>query len=249
MLYREKRIISGKYLEIEIYPISPQERKHSRKKKLKESRKEQKNLNDKNAKKKLRRLINNNFDNKDLALHLTFDEKHIPKTEEEAKKEEVNFLRRVKRYRKKHGLEELKYISVLEYVEGKPGDKRTKKRVHLHMVLSGMDRDEIEKLWGKGRANADRLQPDESGFEALARYISKDPKGKKRYSRSKNLKEPDISINDFKWSKRKVEEISRCPEDRDQFEKLYPGYTFTDCSVQVNEINAAHYIEIKMRGS
>lgn len=31
----------------------------------------------------------------------------------------------------------------------------------------------------KGRANADRLQADEFGYEALARYISKDPQGKK----------------------------------------------------------------------
>ena len=73
MAIREKRFLCGKYLEVEIYPISKYEQKKSRAKKKMESRKEQKNLNDKNARKNLRRRIHANFDNKDLIVSLSYD--------------------------------------------------------------------------------------------------------------------------------------------------------------------------------
>ncbi|MPM82883.1 hypothetical protein SDC9_129945 [bioreactor metagenome] len=119
--------------------------------------------------------------------------------------------------------------------------------MHHHVVMSGMDRDLAEKLWGKGWANADRLQADEFGYEALANYMAKDPKGNRRWIQSKNLIIPVPSINDFKFSKRKVVEMSKVPEDRELFERLYPGYIFTSCKVEVNKINASVSLYIKMR--
>ena len=80
MAIREKRFLCGKYLEVEIYPISKYEQKKSRSKKKKESRKEQKNLNDKNARKNLRRRIHTNFDNKDLIVSLSYDAANLPKS-------------------------------------------------------------------------------------------------------------------------------------------------------------------------
>ena len=100
MAIREKKYKCGKYLEVEIYPISKIEQKKSRKRKKKESRKEQKNLNDKNARKKLRRIINANFTNKDLFIHLTYDNNNLPDSEERALRDRNNYLRRIKNYRK-----------------------------------------------------------------------------------------------------------------------------------------------------
>lgn len=245
MPYREKRIYSGDFFESEIYPISEKENRKSRKQKLKESRREQKNLNDKNAKKKLIRLINANFSNLDIVVHLTYQIKYLPRNSEEARRDVTNYLRRINHYRKKEDLPPLKYIAVIEYREPEEGKRGI--RIHHHIVMSGMDRDIAEKLWGKGRANADRLQADEFGYEGLARYITKDPQGNKRWTQSKNLQQPVIKINDSKFTKRKVMELSRCPEDKNQFERLYPGYIFNECQVQVNEINSGTYIYIKMR--
>lgn len=247
MPIREKKIYSGKYLEVEIYPITKQEQKQKRKKKTKVSLPKQRNLNDKNAKKHLRRLINTNFTDKDIALHLTYDNKHLPRDEEEARRNLSNFFRRVKNYRKKHGMEELKYIAVTEYKETDEKDKRTKTRIHHHLVVSGMDRDKLEELWGKGKANADRLQADETGYEALARYITKDPKGSKRWSQSRNIKQPKVSVNDHRISYRKVWDLSKSQGDKKEFESLYPGYIFTSYSTNVNDINAGMYIYVKMR--
>lgn len=245
MPYREKKIYSGKMLEIEIYPITERERKQPRKRKEKESAPKQKNLNDKNAKKHLIRLINTNFTDFDLSVHLTYADQSLPHTEDEARRDIINYLRRIKHYRKKNGLSPPKYIAVYEFKEADKDNQRI--RIHHHIIMSGMDRDIAEELWGKGRANADRLKADEFGYEGLARYITKDPKGAKRWTQSKNLKQPIIKVNDYKFSRRKTEQLSRSMEDRETFEKLYPGYTLTECKATVNEVTLLMQMHIKMR--
>lgn len=245
MPIRRKIYKCGDQLEVEIYPISLQEQKKSRAKKKKESRKEQRNLNDKNARKNLRRRIDANFSNGDLIGHFSYDEKHLPSSEEEAIKDRNNFIRRLKNHRKKKGLDEIKYIAVLEYSE-KTGDGRTKTRIHHHVIMSCMDRDDVEKLWGKGRANVDRLQSNEVGFEELANYLSKDPKGKKRWSQSKNIIIPEAQINDYEISIKKYSDLTR-NGDREDYEKMYPGYIYTKQKIEFNEINGHTYIYVKMR--
>ena len=247
MPYREKRIYSGNMLEIEIYPISDQERKSPRKKKEKESSLKQKNLNDKNAKKHLIRLLNSNFTDNDLSVHTTYSRESLPTSLEEAKRNEVNYLRRINHNRKKSGMSPAKYIAIIEYHNPDGTDKRKKIRIHHHFIISGMDRDTAEQLWGKGRANADRLKADEFGYEGLARYLAKDPQGAKRWTQSKNLKQPTIKINDYKFSKRKTEQLAMFLEDRELFEKLYPGYTYTECKAKLNDFSATTQLYIKMR--
>lgn len=90
MAIREKRFLFGKYLEVEIYPISKYE---------------QKNLNDKNARKNLRR-IHDNFDNKDLIVSLSYDAANLPNSEEIAIRDRNNYIRRIKNFRKRNGLDE-----------------------------------------------------------------------------------------------------------------------------------------------
>jgi hypothetical protein len=245
--YREKRIYSGDQLEVEGYPITLRQRKQKRKVKEKESSKAQKNLNDKNARKHLSRKINCNFiEKKDVVAHLTYVDKYLPKTAEEAKKDVVNYIRRVKHYRKKLGLTELKYIAVIEFKES--GEKEKGIRMHHHVIMSGdVERDILEELWGKGYANVDRLKADEYGFEALSRYVLKDPKGCKRWIQSRNLKEPVVKVNDFKLSKKKVIEMAKNVEDRSIFEKLYPGYILNHCEAAFNNENGQWYLYIRMR--
>lgn len=73
-MYREKKIYSGKILEVELYPVYKSGREIPRRaKKEKLSTKEQRNLNDKNARKKLTRLINTNFGEGDIVIHKRFD--------------------------------------------------------------------------------------------------------------------------------------------------------------------------------
>ena len=240
--YRIKTIKSGDILECEIYPVWIRKSEVQKAKKEKESRKEQKNLNDKNSKKRLIRKINTNFTNKDIFLTLTYDGENP--TMEDAQKDIRNYIRRISHYRKKNNLEELKYIYVIEGVA-----ESSKKRTHLHLIVNDMDRDELEKLWGKGRANSHRLQADEYGFEALARYISKETKvNKKKWVGSKNLKDPIVSIADHKISKRQTYKLAKNEiEHKEKFEALYPGYGFKGSEVYINEMISGAYIHVRMK--
>ena len=67
----------------------------------------------------------------------------MPDSEERARKDIQNFIKRINRRRKKAGLENAKYIYILA-MDGY-------KRPHFHILLSGdgVDRDELEELWGK----------------------------------------------------------------------------------------------------
>ncbi len=243
--YRARTIKAGEQMEVEIYPIwnCRAEVQAARKAATREA---QRNLNDKNAKRTINRLINANFSTGDLAVHMTYE--GTPPDEKQARLDIRNYLRRVRDYRRKNGMSELKYLYVIEYDSGEGGKK--KKRIHQHVVMSGMDRDEAERLWGKGRCNADRLQPDEFGLEALARYITKDPKGAKRWCGSRNLKKPKISPpSDTRVSKRKVEKMAEDFEEAPAaiLERIFQGYVLNDCEVKRSAFVAGAYVYARMR--
>lgn len=242
LFYRVKTIKSGNMLECEIYPVWLRRFEASRAKRASKTRLAQRNLNDKNAKKNLIRLVNTNFSEYDLAVDLTY--RGYAPNEEQARKDIQNYIRRIKSYRKKHGLPELKYVYVIEFDE----TEGSTKRIHHHMIMNSMDRDVLEKLWGKGYANSRRLQPNEFGLEGIARYMSKDPKGTKRWSASRNLKRPKITVADHKMTKRKVEKIAK-DENNSQviFQKLYPGYAFNDIKVKYSDFVSGVYLYVRMR--
>ena len=147
-VYREKRYYCGEYLDVYIYPTYAQAR--SRGKRSKPTSAAQKKLNQRHREEKLVRLLHANFTPDDLEIHLTYQ--HQPESPEEAQRLLRNYIRRVQRARKKQGLPPLKYIAVTE-----KGSKNG--RYHHHVTLSGgMDRDELENLWGLGYANSRRLQ-------------------------------------------------------------------------------------------
>ena len=94
----------------------------------------------------------------------------------------TNYIRRLKAWRQKHGLDELRYLYVIEY--GALDQMGNPKRIHIHMLVSGMDRDEAERIWKRGRANSHRLQPDDYNLEGIARYICKLPTGGRQWQGS-----------------------------------------------------------------
>lgn len=109
-----------------------------------------------------------------------------------------------------------------------------------------MDRDKAEKLWGKGMANTSRMQANELGFEELANYISKDLRGKKRWSQSKNIVIPVPDINDYKYSNKKLYELSQNQGEREVFEKLYHGFVYTGHEVVLNNIDGGIYVYVNI---
>lgn len=240
--YRTKTIKAEDMLYCEMYPIC-ERRETARARTAKKTSMAQKNVNDRNAKKKAIILANANFTHDDLFLTLTLSGK--APGEAEARRIMRNYIARVKRYRKREKLPPMKYLYVIEFEDG--DGKR--KRIHYHLLMSGMDRDAAEKLWGLGWANTRRLQKNENGLEAIVRYMMKSKCTTRRYACSKNLVMPEPRISDRRFSKRKVERLAELVEtwQRETFERAYPGYTLSKCEVKRSEFMAGAYIYATMR--
>lgn len=247
--YRVKTIRSGQMLECEIYPIWKTQSEAGRARKALASRPAQEKLNEKNAKKHIMRLVNTNFTNADCWGTFGYDDDQLPASPEEAKRDLVNFLRRIARRRKKLGLEPMKYLYVTEWAseDGEPV------RCHHHVIMSGgMDRDEVESLWGHGaypQVRRLRVKQD-GGLNGLACYLAKNSRQYKRWGRSQNLKEPIISIADKKITARQVERMVRDQiEARELIAKKYPGYACEDMVVRFSPWVAGAYISVVMHKS
>lgn len=244
--YRTKTIKSGNVLECEVYPIWDTRSSLSRARKFRDTRETQKRLNQKNAIKNIIRLVNTNFTDDDIWGTFTYETKKLPKSVDDAQKEFSKFIRRLKYYAQKHNFQNLKYVYVTEFEDD---EEKGKKRVHHHIVTNFPDRDVAEKLWRNGaRTQTRRLQADESGYEGLVRYITKDPKGSKRYVTSKNLEKPQITIADCKFTRRKVNKIVAGDLNAyTVFESMYNDkYKLIDHYYKTSEYVTGAYIYAKM---
>lgn len=174
-----------------------------------------------------------------------YDEIFNQQEENEAQLQLLNDPHIVK-YRTKHDFPPLKYIYVTEFEND---EEKGKHRVHHHVVTNFPDRDVMEDLWRNGgRNNTRRLVADDSGYEGLARYIMKDPKGAKRYVASKNLKKPQITVADCKFTRRKVNRLYRETANRKAvFENLYKGYQMTQFYGKTSEYVSGAYLYVKMK--
>lgn len=242
--YRVKTITSGKLVECEIYPIWSCQKAIRRVRAAERSSSVQENLNDSNAKKKVVRLVHANFDSSDIMITLSYD--GIPPTESQARRDIRNYLRRVREYRRKRGLSELKYLYVIEFEDG----SGNKTRIHHHVVMSGMDRDTAETLWGKGFANSRRLQMRKRGLKAISKYIMKGRK-RRQWSYSQNLKTPNVTIADRKIT---LSQAKRLALDNQKiapalFERLYPGRRYIDSAVKFSAFAPGAYIYVELEST
>ena len=183
-----KTIRSGDVIEIEEY-FSPRaiSKDYPRGANENLTPEEQKKVNERQARKKLARLINTNFGKEDLFITLT----HAYRLDYDTAKAELNkYLRRVKRWRTKQGLPELKYVAVTEHKA---------KREHHHVIMSGMDLTAAVELWQQGRVMISRLDP-AGEYKGLANYITKEPpeERRRRWSQSRNLDKPKVTIRILK---------------------------------------------------
>lgn len=242
---KAKNLDSGKeLLEAQIYPSFFHKADMPETKRKKESKPSQKNLNDKNARRYLIRLANINFGKGDLWCTFGWDDQFLPADIEAAKRDVTNFIRRINNRQKKRGRQNIKYIYIIAF------DGYTRPHVHILMTGKGIDRDQLEGLWGKcDRPNTRRIQPDDNFLlSGLATYISNNPHGTKRWCPSKNLTKPQKPTRSYsKFKKGTVEGMARDYEVlKAGMEKAYPGFKFLDAEVQHNGVTAAFYIYARM---
>lgn len=237
--HREQVYLCGEYLDGDIYPVfQPAGKRRGR---CKPTSAIQERLNQKNAEKRLTRIVHANFAPDDLALHLTY--RLTPESGKEAMRLVRNFLRKLQRRYRKLGIA-FKYILSTEY-GGRGG------RIHHHLIVTGgLDRDEIERLWEHGFANSKRLQFTENGVTGLAHYITKDRHFYKRWSGSRNLAKPAPAQVDGQITMEEVMDLADAAESgtaHEWFEARYPDFELVCCVPYRNNINRGVYIHFEMR--
>ena len=182
MAYMKRTVVAGRTMEVEKYLLYPKPH-HRRGERINPTSEQMRRVNERNARKKLRRLINANFGEGDLHLVLTY--RGDPPAAEEAKEHLRRFLRKMRKLYAASG-QEFRYIVTTEC---------RAKRIHHHMIVNKADVGEIRKLWEHGILRLSVL--DDSGdYHQLADYLIKETSrtfretSGKRWTASRNLVRP-----------------------------------------------------------
>lgn len=240
-------------MQVSYFPYTKSRRITGRQRKYQTSTPKQRELNNKRAVRYLEALVHSNFGEDDLHLSLSYDDEHMPGDEKEAKRLFGNFIGRINYRRKKMGLSNAKWVSVIE--KGKNG------RIHHHVIMDGgLDRDTVEKIWGYGYANTRRLQPDsKTRLLKLVHYIAKEfkddgkPRNMRKWDCSQNLVKPWDTVNDEPrmMSRKKFKLMQDLPEDSEHMRKLIeldnPCYELISVEKEYREDIGEWYFFCRMR--
>ena len=272
---RTRTIRAGDSLEVESYPLIRVNQAAIRERKRRKSTPSQIALNLKNARKRMRRLLEANFGAGDLVLHPTFDygvvdygmenmadvrrgweQQGFPMDDYDARRIIRNFIDRVRRRIKKRGgnPKKLKYLYVIETTKEPRDDDPAElpARYHYHMIMSGLGIltiEDINELWGFGYTKAQPVDMRFNGLAGFTNSITKQRKKTRRWAHSKNLREPEIRVSDRKISRRRASQVARDVQafGKEIFEKIYPGYELQEAEVQYSDFVAGAFIYARMR--
>lgn len=267
---RTKTVKAGPMVYVECFPVWDTKTARAAKTEAQQERhrRAQERLNEKNARKKLVRLINANFGAGDLILTLEYPRGGQPKDEAQAMKDMQNYLRRVKTLRDRRDLEPMKYVYVIEETHS----RQYGTRYHHHVIMSGgITREEAEAKWRQkheGYCSCRSAQPDEKHLTGFACYLvrgkkertpeadGKNPQERamrRRWNSSKNLTDPDegATTADKKISVRKAGRIAETMDNferaKEIFERLYPDCTLLEIAAKRSRWTTGVYITAELR--
>lgn len=173
MKKRLKRLRCGRMVYMVCY-TAPQmgDSVRARAEKLHASTAARERLNARTSIDKLERTLADNFDDGDILLTLTFEDRYLPENRDQAIQRARVFFKGLRTARKARG-EKLIYLYEPEGLY--PGG-----RIHLHVVINstGQDIDEIRKIWTYGKdVDIRRLVFNrEFTYRDLALYLTKEPR-------------------------------------------------------------------------
>lgn len=187
-----KMVVAGEYVLIKNYtPRLYGAPGCKRKKRMRDTPKAMEKYNNSKRAEKLQMLMILNFD-EGFHVILDYPKNERPLTYEEAEQNLTKCLHKVSRRLKKRGIP-FKYIAITE--RGKRAAA-----LHHHMVIEGSSQvaEELMSVWGN-HIKFSRMYKD-GVYKDLAEYFAKletkeeSTKGKSKYHRSRNLKEPETKI-------------------------------------------------------
>lgn len=264
-------IKAGNSLEVYACPVTKLDSGARRERRRRKTSTAQALVNQRNAQLRFMRLAEANFTPRDYVVTLTwanpaedpglvnlrdmqraYDAAGVPWEMEDAHRAWKNYLNRVKRLERKRGGDpkEVKYICVIE--SGKePPCGGLPPRYHIHGIIHAPSllHEEIKALWPFGFERCDRFGKEYDGAMRLARYLTKQKRYERRWSHSRNLKEPVETVSYRKVSRRRAARIAAdvMRDGRTILEKLYPGYRIVEGPrVRYSDYAAGAYIYARM---
>jgi len=238
--YNKKVVKSGNIIEVYEYQDTQIKREVRRvegerlsegSNEFSEEEKEETNIKNGNRRRRtLRRLINANDDILTKFFTLTFKEnlKSVDKAYYELKK----FKKRLKYYLNKHYDRSLKYVVVVEF--------QKRGAVHFHMLcnLPYIKADKLAALWNNGFIKINKIETVDNVGSYVVKYMGKDfnnekMKGRKRYNRSRNLKEPEEILD----KKKVAEMVAQLPDEKMVFEKTFNNESIGDIHYKQFNLN------------
>ena len=279
--YRTKTVQAGEYLYVSCYPLVGYNTDRAQRSRLLNELPEDRikkamvrarynKYNNKRRMQEYEQLVHANIEKGDLHISCTYEFQDIDRpdlfeyrTREQARREIRNYINRIKYLLRKNGcdLSQFRWICTTVTKEADPeAFNPLPERHHHHMLVHGIPeelRNDVEKLWGYGYCNADRLQDSDTGFAAMAGYISRQESsangencGKRSYSTSKNIIKPIVRTSDSRISRRRASLIAADVQvaGREIFEKLFEGYRLVEeVRTDVSNFVAGAYIYAKLR--
>lgn len=224
-----KRVQSGRLVrEVLWTPAFPTDTPKARAEKMKCSSAARQKINDRYSWQKLKTVLACNFAASDIVATLTYDDDHLPKNREAARKLLKKFLSQVRSYRKARG-QTLSYVYCTE-------DKHGDGRLHHHVVINGTgdDYELIRSLWTFG-TNL-RFEPiDIYGYEELAKYLTKEPRqfghtdvGARTWTPSLNLKKSKIRGEWVEGNVRLVPPANAGKVQTESFENSWGSFSYIE---------------------
>lgn len=221
-------------MDVQVFPTVQRE-KYQRKAKCRPTSAVQAKLNELNRDRLLWRLVNLNFGLRDVAVCPTYMDPTMRVLNDEntarAERDWNNFRRRLKRLYASKGID-VKYVMQMQFANSTG--------YHFHMFLSGgVTDEEIKECWGLGRCHVDALEFDENGVEGYLKYIQRNNLFSKKWCASKNLLRPEPKQVDDRLTRKDM--FSFQIEDKEEIEKLYPGYRCVSVTWEYNDIYGGEY--------
>ena len=278
--YRTKTVRAGEFLYVSMYPLIGANADREQRKRLEELQAEglkkaklrlkYMRYNNKRRATELEQVVHANFTTGDLHVTCTYGQQDyrdydnlIFRTRDEAKHAIRNYIRRVKRLLKRHGvnMDEFRWICVTVTKEAQQEAARPlPDKHHHHLLFHGVPanlREDVERLWPEGYCNADRMRESSDGLAAIAGYVARQESsangenaGERSYTTSRNIIKPRVTTSDSKLSRRRAAMIAADVRafGGEIFDKLFPGYRLTeDATVHTSVFTAGAYIYARLR--
>ena len=269
---RTTSIRAGRSMELMIHPKAEITEGLKREVKRRKSTPAMEKINARNRERAMMRLIEANFTEAAVVSTLTYAypvedygmmnlaelaetylKRGLPWDYVDAKREMRNMLERLKRRVVKAGGKpsDLKWNVVTEEGEKEPVPGLPRK-LHHHCIFEGpgITPEVVEECWRAGRSQNARFDLENDGAARLARYFTKQKRGGRWWTHSRNLKKPVPVVSDRKISRRRLMLLAADIQKngREILEKLYPDYKVVELpDVKYSDFLPGAYIYVRMR--